>query len=141
MAKVCRCGGITTDDGCNRCGNRKATKDPRNPISSKKKQAYSTKRWEHYSIQFRKTWPLCVHCKRQGKSTAITQGDGVGQVDHIIWCEANSELFWDEENHQGLCRECHGKKTKMEMDGTYTNAMIQRDLEERKKQLEAYAGG
>ena len=80
---------------------------------------------------------MCVHCKRQGKSTAITQGDGVGQVDHIIWCEADSELFWDKENHQGLCRECHGKKTKMEMDGTYTNAMIQRDLEERKKQLEA----
>lgn len=38
-------------------------------------------------------------------------------VDHIIPHRGNEELFWDEDNWQGLCKRCHDRKTWREKRG------------------------
>lgn len=57
----------------------------------------------------RKAWllehPLCVECEREGEFvTAI-------DVDHIVPHRGDRELFWDQENWQGLCKRHHWAKT------------------------------
>ena len=32
-------------------------------------------------------------------------------VDHVIPHRGDRKLFWDEQNWQPLCKECHDKKT------------------------------
>lgn len=58
--------------------------------------------------------PLCVICYRNGKCTPATD------VDHIIPHKGNKELFWDKDNWQSLCHECHSRKTATE-DGGFGN--------------------
>lgn len=50
--------------------------------------------------------PLCVTCKKHGRTTAATQ------IDHVrpLWDGGQD----DEGNRQGLCDECHRKKTAAE---------------------------
>ena len=34
------------------------------------------------------------------------------EVDHIVPVDGPQDpLFWDESNHQGLCHDCHSRKT------------------------------
>jgi 5-methylcytosine-specific restriction protein A len=39
------------------------------------------------------------------------------ELDHIIPHKGNNELFWDESNHQGLCKHHHSLKTAKEDGG------------------------
>lgn len=48
--------------------------------------------------------PLCRTCKRNPST----------RVDHIIPHKGNWELFVDLGNLQGLCEECHNRKTREE---------------------------
>jgi 5-methylcytosine-specific restriction protein A len=50
--------------------------------------------------------PLCVECKKNGRTSAATQ------IDHVIplWNGGAD----DECNRQGLCDACHDKKTSIE---------------------------
>lgn len=47
--------------------------------------------------------PLCVHCEGNGLTTVATE------VDHIVALNQGGEDEWN--NLQGLCHECHAKKT------------------------------
>ncbi|GIW48990.1 MAG: HNH endonuclease [Caloramator sp.] len=76
------------------------------------KYLYNTARWKRLRIKFLKEHPLCEECKRNGVVTLAEV------VDHIIPHKGNKELFWDEENLQALCKECHDSKTAKE-DGRW----------------------
>ncbi|WP_438445895.1 HNH endonuclease [Gorillibacterium sp. sgz5001074] len=71
-------------------------------------------RWRKYREDFLKKHPLCKTCKDSGVlSTADV-------VDHIIPHRGDQDLFWNPENHQGLCFICHSRKTAKE-DGGFGN--------------------
>lgn len=64
------------------------------------------KRWGRYRRAFIARHPLCVMCQRNGRLVSATQ------VDHIRAVTGPGDpLFWDESNHQALCRSCHSRKT------------------------------
>ncbi len=58
-------------------------------------------RWQQYRLRFLMEHPLCVRCQAQGVVTAATI------VDHITPHQGDQALFWDEQNHQALCKPCH----------------------------------
>ena len=62
-------------------------------------------RWQKARKSFLQKHPLCVECYKAGKLTPATV------VDHIIPHRGDQKLFWDENNWQALCKECHDKKT------------------------------
>ena len=68
-------------------------------------QLYNTVRWK--KARKRKLFdnPRCVMCLAMNRQTAATV------VYHIIPHCGDSELFWDENNYQSLCKRCHDSKT------------------------------
>ena len=78
---------------------RRTKKDPR----------YDTKLWRALRETVLREQPICATegCTRVSK-----------QCDHIIpkriWCDEQGKDFYDRENLQGLCRECHTEKTSKE---------------------------
>ena len=64
-------------------------------------------KWRNARARFLRKHPLCVKCRENGKLTPATV------VDHIIPHRGDPILFWDENNWQPLCRDCHGEKTGM----------------------------
>ena len=72
------------------------------------KQLYDTTRWQRLRKRVLLEHPLCVECERRGRVTPATV------VDHIVPHKGNLELFWDENNLQGLCKNCHDSKTTKE---------------------------
>jgi 5-methylcytosine-specific restriction protein A len=75
------------------------------------RQLYSSA-WDRYSAQYRREHPLCISCEARG----ITTPSQV--VDHVLPPNGDERLFWDSDNHQALCRRCHGAKTATQ-DGGY----------------------
>jgi len=55
--------------------------------------------------------PLCRECEAEGRVTPATE------VDHIIPHNGDMDLFWDEDNWQGLCKPHHSSKTAKEDGG------------------------
>lgn len=74
-----------------------------------------TSRWQKVSHSFLITHPLCAECLKHGKLTPSTE------VDHIKPHKGDKKLFWDHDNWQALCHECHSRKTARE-DGGFGNA-------------------
>ncbi len=70
----------------------------------KGKRLYSSK-WQKASKAFLKAHPLCERCKAEGRYVKATV------VDHIIPHKGDRSLFWDKENWQSLCKQCHDRKT------------------------------
>ena len=68
-------------------------------------------RWLKASATYLAQHPLCVECLKQGITKPATE------VDHIIPHKGNSQLFWDTNNWQSLCHECHSRKTVREDGG------------------------
>ena len=68
-------------------------------------------RWQKYRIVFLGDNPLCVECLKNNDLTPATV------VDHIIPHKGDYDLFWDEDNHQALCKRCHDIKTATEDGG------------------------
>src|SRR5690606_28301072 len=69
-------------------------------------------RWARYAKQFLARHPLCRVCQAAGRVAAATE------VDHIVPVQgAHDARFWDEANHQPLCRSCHAAKTAAEREG------------------------
>ena len=62
-------------------------------------------RWQKARKAFLQRHLLCVECYKAWKLTPATV------VDHIIPHRGDQKLFWDENNWQALCKECHDKKT------------------------------
>ncbi|HZC81646.1 MAG TPA: HNH endonuclease signature motif containing protein [Nitrospiraceae bacterium] len=59
-------------------------------------------------LRFLREHPLCVTCLKEGIVKPATD------VDHVIPHGGTERLFWDEENWQALCHECHSQKTAMD---------------------------
>lgn len=62
-------------------------------------------RWRKARAAFLQRNPLCAECRKNGVLTPATV------VDHIIPHRGDLKLFWDEENWQPLCKNCHDRKT------------------------------
>ena len=63
------------------------------------------RQWREARRRFLQLNPLCVKCMERGMLTPATV------VDHVIPHRGDRKLFWDEQNWQPLCKECHDKKT------------------------------
>ena len=76
---------------------------------------YNSRKWRAYSKAFRAENPLCCRCQSEGRltPTAVT--------DHIVSHRGDWELFWDEVNHQPLCKRCHDRKSAKEDGGGARN--------------------
>ena len=72
---------------------------------SARDRGYTT-RWDKYRRLYLRDHPLCVECAKRDRLTPATV------VDHITDHKGDSELFWNPENHQPLCRLCHDRKPK-----------------------------
>jgi 5-methylcytosine-specific restriction protein A len=68
------------------------------------------KRWQAYRLEFLKDNPYCVECLKFDIHTAANE------VDHIIPFKGDYDLFWNYNNHQSLCKICHSKKTRKEIN-------------------------
>ena len=58
-------------------------------------------RWQKYRAIYLKAHPFCAMHLQQGKYVDATV------VDHITPHRGDLGLFWDEGNHQALCKQCH----------------------------------
>jgi len=63
------------------------------------------RRWERARKPFLRRYPLCRHCEDRGVVRPATV------VDHIKPHRGDYKLFWDQSNWQGLCVECHNRKS------------------------------
>jgi 5-methylcytosine-specific restriction endonuclease McrA len=85
-----------------------------------------TKRWQHYRRWWLSVHPCCGDrsdglpltgdsaCRAAGLSNAGTSTRAL-HVDHIEPVRgADDARFYDETNHQTLCRRCHSEKTRRE---------------------------
>lgn len=61
--------------------------------------------WRRARKAFLQKHPLCAECRQVGRLTPATV------VDHIIPHRGDRKLFWDENNWQPLCKDCHDRKT------------------------------
>lgn len=62
-------------------------------------------RWRKARALYLRQHPLCEECRRSGEMTPATV------VDHIIPHRGDMALFWNQQNWQPLCKNCHDKKT------------------------------
>ena len=62
-------------------------------------------KWRRARKRFLQRHPLCANCLSQGIVTPATV------VDHIVPHRGDRALFWDENNWQPLCKNCHDQKT------------------------------
>jgi 5-methylcytosine-specific restriction protein A len=72
------------------------------------------RRWQRYRQMFLRSHPLCAEHEKQKRYVAAVV------VDHIIPHRGDQQLFWNETNHQALCKPCHDAKTARE-DGGFGN--------------------
>jgi len=70
-----------------------------------------TYRWQQESKAFLVRHPLCVDCECHDVVTVAMV------VDHIKPHKNDMVLFWDQANWQGLCKQCHDRKTALEDGG------------------------
>ena len=63
------------------------------------------RKWREARLEYLRRHPLCIKCWKEGRLTPATV------VDHIIPHRGDQYLFWDQENWQALCKDCHDRKT------------------------------
>ena len=66
---------------------------------------YTTARWRKVRLIYLRCKPLCVKCETDGRLTPATV------VDHVIDHKGDVGKFWDTNNWQSLCKQCHDRKT------------------------------
>ena len=71
-------------------------------------------KWRKERLAYLYRNPLCKQCEADGRVVPATV------VDHITPHRGNMTLFWDMDNWQPLCKECHDRKTAKE-DGGFGN--------------------
>lgn len=70
--------------------------------------------WQKARARFLQAHPLCVMCQAM-KPPRVTAAE---VVDHIIPHKGDQSLFWDANNWQPLCKQCHDRwKQKLEKSG------------------------
>ena len=84
---------------CNKCGCHRLTHDTYCELHQHLKRPYLL------------SHPFCIRCLQQGRYEKATV------VDHITPHKGNQQLFWDRNNWQPLCKQCHDRKTATEDGG------------------------
>jgi 5-methylcytosine-specific restriction protein A len=77
------------------------------------KRGYDS-RWSKARVTYLRANPLCAECIKVNRLTAATV------IDHIMPHKGDQGMFWDHDNWQPLCRQCHNQKTARE-DGGFGN--------------------
>lgn len=76
-------------------------------------------RWRRARLAYLAAHPLCVMCRRLGRTTAATV------VDHSVPHKGDDRLFWDQANWQSLCAPHHDRhKQSQERTGIVRGADI-----------------
>ena len=104
LRKVCGAPGCfdVVEDGsayCDECMAARRRRDDANR-SPERQRRYNNPRWKRLRRKHLANNPLCVRCKKQGRTTAATT------VDHEVPVEHGGAM-WDEDNLQSLCSTCH----------------------------------
>jgi 5-methylcytosine-specific restriction enzyme A len=108
--KPCRgCGAAISGRFCESCRDRGAAKETR-PTAHRR--GYGS-RWQKTSAGFRAAHPLCADPYQVHGEIAVESEE----TDHIIPHRGDMDLFWDPENWQALCGNCHSRKTALEDGG------------------------
>lgn len=94
------CGKLTIDGRCQKHSFKEVEKQ--RPNASKRGYGH---KWRIVSKQYLQSNPYCVDCL----SKDIVKASKV--VDHIIPHKGDYDLFWDQDNWQALCKQCHDSKT------------------------------
>ena len=75
---------------------------------------YGSTRWRRLRALVLNEEPLCRLCERQGKTTAADT------VDHIKEHKGDVALFYDRDNLQALCKQCHDSAKRLkDLHGIY----------------------
>lgn len=107
---------------CNKCGCHRLTHNTYCELHQHLKRQYDDHResaskrgyngrWRKASKTYLLSHPFCIRCLQQGKYEKATV------VDHITPHKGNQLLFWDRNNWQPLCKQCHDRKTATEDGG------------------------
>ena len=72
----------------------------------------ATSRYKKERLSFLRANPLCRICEAQGVVTPARD------LDHITPAHIDITLFWDRENWQPLCADCHKVKSDAEKGRT-----------------------
>jgi len=67
-------------------------------------QGTASTRWDALSKRYRKAYPLCAMCRKEGRISAAMV------VDHIIPHKGDQSLLFDPSNLQSLCLNCHNAR-------------------------------
>lgn len=75
-----------------------------------------TSAWDEASLRFRAVYPLCG-MRPDGRAPVMSKCHDLGlvtaatQTDHVVPHRGDETLFWDRDNWQSLCGDCHRRKT------------------------------
>lgn len=69
----------------------------------------SSRRYRIARRHYLNSHPLCAQCAADGYTV------GADELDHILPVHKRADLFWDQDNWQGLCSPCHKKKSNVEL--------------------------
>lgn len=77
-------------------------------------------RWQRYRISFLSRYPYCGQSPNQEREQSfgcLHRGvvKAATVIDHITPGADAPNLFWDQANHQSLCRNCHDIKTRIDI--------------------------
>jgi 5-methylcytosine-specific restriction protein A len=89
---------------CPRCKRKQRAHHDRARADQPWRRLY-TSRWDRYAKAFKRRNPLCRACAAAGRVTATSV------VNHIKPARWFPELFWDPNNHEPLCTDCHAIAT------------------------------
>ena len=98
--------------------------------ASPAKRGYG-RRWRAYRILYLQIHPLCVNFNDCRNVATV--------VDHIIPVN-QGESFWEPENHEPMCEECHNRKTAAE-NGGFGNRLQTSARDEKKGRPRYKMGG
>lgn len=77
------------------------------------------RKWRKARSAFLKSHPLCIICTRTGTTSVATV------VDHITPHKGDLALFWDQNNWQPLCENCHNSyKQAMDKSGVIRGCQL-----------------
>lgn len=77
------------------------------------RRLYKLKRWKDLREAHLSESPLCVYCIESGEVAAADV------VDHIKPHKGDERLFWDRNNLQSLCAQCHDRLKQREELGQF----------------------
>lgn len=79
--------------------------------SAERARLYCSGRWRRARLRFLAGHPLCVLCEQAGCVVAAVAVDHRDGHRTVTWLHR----FWDETRWQGLCLNCHNRKSATEL--------------------------